>query len=58
MYEVVKLLHCVVATLAGLLAAAIFVPLLRFEEMNDVLQWVKNRGWKKSKEEVGEELEE
>ena len=58
MYEVVKLVHCVVATLAGILVGALLVPLLRFEEMEDVIQWVKSRGWKKSKQEVEEELEE
>ncbi len=56
-YELIKFLHCVVATLAGIFAGALLLPLLRFEETNDVIRWVKEKGWQKSEDEVEEEIQ-
>jgi len=62
LYELVKLVHCVLPTLAGLLAAAVCLPLLRFEEVGDVRRWVRERGWRRrsveAREGVGEQLPE
>jgi len=52
MYEVMKFVHCVVPTLAALLAALICLVVLRFEEVRDVVAWVKARGWRQRKEAV------
>jgi hypothetical protein len=51
-YEVFKLIHCAVPTLAGLIAAAACLLLLRFEEVGDIARWVKERGWRRRKGEV------
>ncbi|MFP4176938.1 MAG: murein biosynthesis integral membrane protein MurJ [Planctomycetota bacterium] len=56
MYELVKLVHCVIPTLAGLIVGAILIPLLRFEELNDVIRWIKNKGWQRDEADA-EDLE-
>ena len=55
LYELFKLLHCALPTLAGLIAAAVCLPLLKFEEVRDIRQWVKDRGWRRRRE-AGEEV--
>jgi len=54
MYEVAKLAHCVVPTVAGLVVGALCLALLRFEEMHDIRQWIRKRGWRRRKEEAEE----
>jgi len=53
-YELLKLVHCAVPTLAGLIAAALCLPLLRFEEVREVARWIKERGWRRRKERAEE----
>jgi len=55
MYEVYKLAHCTVPTLAGLLVAILCLLVLRFDEMRDVGRWIKKRGWRRRKED-GEDV--
>jgi hypothetical protein len=50
-YEVMKFVHCAVPTLTAMVAALICLVLLRFEEVRDVVAWVKARGWRRRKEE-------
>jgi hypothetical protein len=57
-YEVIKLIHCTLPTLAGLIVGALLGLLLKFEEIDDVVSWVKQRGWQREKEDVEEMMEE
>lgn len=51
-YELVKLMRCVLPTLAGLAAFVLCVLLLRFEEIAAISAWIKGRGWRREKAEI------
>ena len=50
-YELYKFIHCTIPTLAGLLVMLVGVTVLRFDEVGYVIQWVKDKGWKREKPE-------
>jgi len=54
MYEVLKAVHCVLPTLAGLAVGLVLLLGLQFQEVRDVREWVKQRGWRKRKGQVEE----
>ena len=56
MYELYKLLHCLLPTLAGLLVGGLCLVSLRFEELGAVVRWVRQRGWRRGKTELKESL--
>ena len=47
-YEIVKLIHCALPTLAGLIVGAVLLALLSFDETRDVARWVRRRGWRRT----------
>ncbi|MBS3764441.1 MAG: hypothetical protein KGZ25_14180, partial [Planctomycetes bacterium] len=56
-YELQKLTHCVIPTLAAMITGLVALLLLRFDETSDVILWVKNKGWQRSEEDAEEILE-
>jgi len=48
-YELLKVVHCTLPTLAGLLVMGICLVVLRFEELSYVTQWLRDRGWRRDR---------
>ena len=47
MYDVIKLVHCTLPSIAAGLVMILALVLLKFDETGFVIQWVKDRGWKR-----------
>jgi len=47
MYDVMKLVHCTLPSIAAGLVMILALVLLKFDETGFVIQWVKDRGWKR-----------
>jgi peptidoglycan biosynthesis protein MviN/MurJ (putative lipid II flippase) len=50
MYEAMKFIHCAVPSLAGLVVGIVCLLILKFPEVDDVVRWVRDRGWRRRKE--------
>ncbi len=53
-YAAVMFAHCAVPSLAALAVMLVLLKLLRFRELDQVMQWVKARGWRRQPAEEGE----
>jgi len=47
MYDVMKLVHCTLPSIAAGMVMILALLLLKFDETGFVIQWVKDRGWKR-----------
>lgn len=52
-YELLKLIHCAAPSVAGIVVLVAGLVLLRFEELGYVVQWVRDRGWRRQKVDAG-----
>jgi hypothetical protein len=50
LYALIMFAHCALPTAAGIVVLAAGLVLMRFEELDYVVRWVKERGWRKRRE--------